>query len=162
MQDNSNNQNPPASSVEEYEPERRERVADTCNQVGKLAVVAILAGATSALSFGICAGVTRDALQCLIPAGLIAGMTACSSALFMYFFASFRSQLSLINQVARLDSEIAVGIPVFSGLPTAPELNSASGVPLSSPSFQRERGHSQISSSNHTSATVVFSNQINP
>ena len=140
--------------VEEYQPRAQERIRDQISQVA-LGVVAV--GATSALSFGICAGVTRDPSQCLIPAGLIAGMTACSSALFMYFFASFRGQLSLINQVARLESEIVVGMPFSSVSPSAPELNSASREHSPRSSFGSSQNTTNPINQSNTNASLVFS-----
>jgi hypothetical protein len=132
MQDNSNNQNPPASSVEEYEPDGRERVEDTCNQVGKLAVFALLAGAVSGLAFGICVGVTRgDASQCIAPPVIVALIVTPSLYGFNRIFNFFReSQLYSADQVARIVPEISggnieeasalEGIPVFR-IPSAPE-----------------------------------------
>ena len=140
--------------VEEYRLGVQERIKDKIFQV---AVGIVAVGATSALSFGICAGVTRDPSQCLIPAGLTAGMTACSSALFMYFFASFRGQLSLINQVARLESEIVVGIPVSSVPPSAPELNLASGVLSPRSSFGSSQNTTNPINQSNTNASLVFS-----
>ena len=147
---NLNQRNP--AIVEEYQPRAQERIRD---QIFQVAVGVVAVGATSALSFGICAGVTRDPSQCLIPAGLIAGMTTCSSALFIYFFASFRSQLPLINQVARLESEIAVGMPFSSVSPSAPEI-----IPASQSSSPRlfsdlERGESLSNEINNLSQNSV-------
>lgn len=149
---NLNQRNP--AIVEEYQPRAQERIRDQIFQVA-LGVVAV--GAASALSFGICAGVTRDPSQCFIPAGLTAGMTACSSALFMYFFASFRGQLPLINQVARLESEIVVGMPFSSVSPSAPELNSASREHSPRSSFGSSQNTTNPINQSNTNASLVFS-----
>ena len=116
------NQRNPAI-VEEYQPRAQERIKDKIFQV---AVGVVAVGATSALSFGICAGATRGDSKCLVLTGLIAGMASCGSALFMYCFNSFRSQLSLINQVPRLESEIVVGMPFSSVSSFVPEIISVS------------------------------------
>jgi hypothetical protein len=166
LDNNPNNQNPLASSVEEYEPDGRERVEDTCNQVGKLAVFALLAGASSALSFGICRAITRDPSQCIAPPVIVAIVTP-SLYIFNRIFNFFReSQIYSGDQVARMvpensgrnieEASALEGIPVFR-IPPAPELNSVSRTSSPRSSLDRENPNREII----VTANLVFSsNQV--
>ena len=101
--------------VEEYRPGVQERIKDKISQVA-LGFVAV--GATSALSFGICAGVTRDPSQCIVPPVITAIIIASVILTANSLASSLRNHLSSIHQVATLESEIVVGIPVSNVPPT--------------------------------------------
>lgn len=168
MQNNPNNQNPVASLVLENVPSEqgamRSRICRIVNFVTPLVVV----GFTTALTFGICAGVTRDPSQCVAPP-VIAAMVATPVILILsHVNSSLRNWQSGMNPVPSASlvasaNPTLVGIPVFSGSPSVSELNLASGVPSPRSSLDLERGGvsrqnttNPINQSN-ANASLVFS-----
>jgi len=145
MLNNSSNQNNLSRNVTivtEYEPEGLERVRNTVNNVKKYVAGALLAGAASSITAGVCMAGSRDISQCFIPiisAGALLTGVICIGNYYI------PSRVISSNQTARLEVEdeqrILEGIPVSPiVLPSAPELNSASGAPLPIASLDLERG----------------------
>ena len=168
MQNNLNNQNPVASLVLENVPSEqgamRSRICRIVNFVTPLVVV----GFTTALTFGICAGVTRDPSQCTAPA-IVAGTLVASVGLILgavnSTLSNFRYEMNPVSRASIVQSAnsalVVEGIPLYSVTPFAPELNSASREHSPRSSFDLERGSTQnttnpINQSN-ANASLVFS-----
>jgi hypothetical protein len=133
--------------------------------------------ATSALTFGICVGATKgDTSQCVAPPVISAMVATPVIFVLNYVNSSLRIWQSEMNPVpsaslvANVNPTLVAsgnppleGIPVFSGSPSAPELNSASGAPSPRTSLDLERGGvspqnitNPINQSN-VNASLVFS-----
>jgi hypothetical protein len=149
-----NNQNPVASEVQENAPAMSEGMKNAVKVVVALGVVV----ATSALTFGICVGATKgDTSQCVAPP-IISAMVATPVIIgYNYlndYLRSFQSEMNPVSSASLAASvnptlvasanPTLVGIPVLSGFPTAPELNSASGAPSPRASLDLERGPQNI------------------
>ena len=164
MHNNPNNQIPVASLVGENVPAMSERMRNAVKVGINLAAV----GTISALACGVCVGVTRDASQCVAPT-LIAAMAATPVILILsHVNSSSRNWQSEMNTVPSASLGASAnptleGIPVSSGSPSAPELNSASGVPSPRSSLDLERGGISMQNrinpinQNNVNADLVFS-----
>ena len=163
MQNNPNNQIPVASLVGENVPAMSERMRNAVKVGINLAAV----GTISALACGVCVGVTRDASQCVAPP-LIAAMAATPVILILsHVNSSSRNWQSEMNTVPSASLGASAnptleGVPLFSGSPSAPELNLASGVPSPRSSLDLERGAVSRQNStnpinqNNVNADLVF------
>ncbi len=171
MQNHPNNQIPVASLVLENVPSEQGRVGDAISRCVNVAKPAIVVLATTALAFGISVGVTRDPSQCIFPPIVTA---IASSAIFATVnsvnasLEAFRSELNPVSSASIAQSAnsalVVEGIPVSSVSPSAPELNSASGVHSPRSSLDLERGgvftQNRINpiNQNNANADLVFPN----
>ena len=167
MHNNPNNQIPVASLVGENVPAMSERMRNAVKVGINLAAV----GTISALACGVCVGVTRDPSQCIFPPIVTA---IASSAIFATVnsvnasLEAFRSELNPVSSASIAQSAnsalVVEGIPVSSVSPSAPELNSASGVHSPRSSLDLERGGISMQNTtnpinqNNVNADLVFPN----
>jgi hypothetical protein len=151
-----NNQNPVDFSVEEIATPRSEITRD----VSRIAVRSLLsAGVATALTYGICFGAIKgDTSQCEAPVV----MTAISSSVFLliagslnYYIKNFRHDRE--NPISRASLVVSTSPPLeVMPVPSAPELNSASGAPSLRSSLHREN----LNRSTVTADLVFPGNQV--
>lgn len=162
MQNNPNNQNPVASLVLENVSSEQGAMRSRICRIVNFATPLVVVGFTTALTFGICTGVTRDPSQCTAPA-IVAGTFVATVGLILgavnSTLSNFRYEMNPVSRASIVQSAnsalVVGGIPLYSRSPSVSELNLASGVPSPRSSLDLERGESLSHERNSLSQNSV-------